>query len=134
MKTPYFSSEVIRLRFQHVWRKSKYRNRDLTSPWCHQMTPRRPDHQSCHQSCHQMTMSSFKMKMSPFKDIITPSTFLFDAISTNLFICLCILAIEIIVAHIAMVVCMIKYRLYRRRYQSLRDLKKFKGNYSVLFT
>ena len=73
-------------------------------------------------------------KMSPFKDIITPSTFLFDAISTNLFICLCILAIEIIVAHIAMVVCMIKYRLYRRRYQSLRDLKKFKGNYSVLFT
>ena len=70
--------------------------------------------------------------MSPIKDIITPSTFLFDAISTNLFICLCILAIEIIVAHIAMVVCMIKYRLYRRRYQSLRDLKKFKGNYSVL--
>ena len=52
--------------------------------------------------------------------------FLFDAISINLFICLCVLVVEILVVHIIMIVCMIKYRVYRKRYQMLKDLKKFK--------
>ena len=34
--------------------------------------------------------------------------------------------VEILVVHIIMIICMIKYRHYRRKYQSLKDLKKFK--------
>ena len=64
--------------------------------------------------------------MEKTEDIYSSTGFLFDAVSINLFACLCVLVLEIIIVHIIMVVCMIKYRLYRRRYQSLKDLKKFK--------
>merc|ERR1711935_121500 len=69
-----------------------------------------------------------EQRMSEYvdEDFFRPSGFLFEAISIDLFVCLCVLAVEVITVHIGMIVCMVKYRLYRNRYQSLKDLKKFK--------
>ena len=43
-------------------------------------------------------------------DIYSSTGFLFDAVSINLFACLCVLVLEVIIVHIVMVICMIKYR------------------------
>ena len=85
-------------------------------------------------SAEKLTKSGSKLRVNPpwwqnqvLQTNQRPTGFLFEAISIDLFVCLCILAVEVISVHIGMIVCMVKYRLYRNRYQSLKDLKKFKG-------
>jgi len=54
------------------------------------------------------------------------ASYLLDAISIQLFISLIILVVEVLAVHIGLVVCLIKFRYYRGKYQTLKDLKKFK--------
>lgn len=74
------------------------------------------------------------------------ASYLLDAISIQLFVSLIILVVEVLAVHIGqeffiqkgilkksesklakgLVVCLIKFRYYRGKYQTLKDLKKFK--------